>query len=160
MRFRLSARKPLLLAREDWILLSLAAAKRSLNQFQLEKLLRLLGQEFPKLAAGLFYNSDSISGGQFSADVRRDVNLLAMLHQIAINVTEDGREYRLTPQGLQRALDLEERADPDAMKFLHRTALWVRTRSVDQLLNAAAEPAPAAPPAPTPRHEAPPLRRR
>jgi hypothetical protein len=158
MGFRLGSRKPVLLGREDWILLSLAAAKRSLHPVQLQKLLFLLGRQFPKLTAEPFYAFRSVSPGQLSEELKRDVNLLAMLGLLAIDVTDSGeREYRPTPQGLERALDLESRADPEATGFLRRMAAWVRTRSVDQLLHGPAEPTPAAPlPLPKP----PPLRRR
>jgi hypothetical protein len=132
----LGSRKPVLLGREDWIVLALAVAKRSLHPVQLHKLLSLLGKQFPKLA-GAFASGD---GARISVEVRRDANLLAMLGVIAIDTSSGEREYRLTPRGIERARDLESRADPEAMGFLRRTAAWVRTRSVDQLLEGPAEP--------------------
>lgn len=139
MGFRFGSRKPVLLAREDWILLSLAVAKRNINSVQLQKLLCLLGQQFPKLTAQPFYTFGSLSAGQFSVELKRDANLLAMVGQIGIDSIENGREYRLTAHGAERARDLESRADPEAFAFLRRTAAWVRTRSVDQLMNGAPE---------------------
>ena len=158
MGFLLGPRKPVVLGREDWILLALATAKRNLHPIQLQRLLALLGREFPKLTPQPFYNFGSISAGQFSLELQREANLLAMVGQLAVDVSDGGtREYRLTPSGLERARKLEGRADPDALAFLRRTAAWVRTRSVDQLLNGPAEPTPAAPaPGPNP----PPLGRR
>jgi hypothetical protein len=136
----LGSRKPVLLGREDWVVLALAVAKKNLQPIQLQKLLFLVGRQFPKLTAQPFYAFGSTDAGQFSVEANRDVNLLAMLGQVAIETTGDGREYRLTPHGLQRARDLESRADPEAMGFLRRTAAWVRTRSAEQLLPGSAEP--------------------
>jgi hypothetical protein len=151
----LGSRKPVLLGREEWIVLALAVAKRNLQPIQLHKLLFLVGRQFPKLTAGPFYAFGFANGGQLSVEMNRDANLLAMLGVLAIDTTSGEREYRLTPRGIERARDLESRADPEAIGFLRRTAAWVRTRSVDQLLNGP-EPTAAAPPlAPKP----PPLRR-
>jgi hypothetical protein len=158
MGFLLRPRKPVALGREDWILLALATAKRNLHPVQLQKLLTLLGREFPKLTTQPFYNFGSISAGQFSLELQREANLLAIVGQLAVDVTDRGsREYRLTQSGLERARKLESGADPDALAFLRRTAAWVRTRSVDQLMNGPAEPTAAAP---TPRPNPPPLGRR
>lgn len=158
MLFRGGPRKPALLAREDWTLLSLATAKRSLLPIQLQKSLYLLGQRFPRLTGGAFYAFGSTSSWQFSKEVSRDANLLAMTGLVSIDVVDPGeRAYRLTPQGLERARELEKRADPDAIQFLRRTVAWVRTRSVDQLLHGPVEPAS---PAPLPATNPPLLRRR
>jgi hypothetical protein len=158
MLFRVNPRKPVLLAREDWTLLSMAIAKRSLLPIQLQKSLYLLGQRFPKLTAEAFYKFGATSSGQFSAEVSRDANLLAMTGLVSIDVIEPGgRGYRVTPAGLERARELESRADPDAIQFLRRTVAWVRTRSVDQLLDGSLEPAS---PAPLPTTNPPLLRRR
>jgi hypothetical protein len=146
MLFRVSPRKPVLLAREDWTLLVMATAKRSLLPIQLQKSLYLLGQKFPRLTAGAFYTFRAISSGQFSEEVSRDANLLAMVGLVSIDVIDPGgRAYRVTPAGLERARELESRSDPEAIQFLRRTVAWVRTRSLDQLLNGPAEPASQAP---------------
>jgi len=114
---------------------------------QLQKSLYLLGQRFPKLTAGAFYTFRAISSGQFSEEVSRDANLFAMTGLVSIDVIDPGeRAYRVTPQGLERAQELEKRADPDAIQFLRRTVAWVRTRSVDQLLHGPVEPESPAPP--------------
>lgn len=146
MLFRANPRKPVLLAREDWTLLVMATAKRILLPIQLQKSLSLLGQKFPRLTAGAFYTFRATSSGQFSGEVARDANLLAILGLVSIAVTDPGgRGYGLTPNGLNRARELESRADPEAIQFLRRTVAWVRTRSVDQLLHGPAEPAYPAP---------------
>jgi hypothetical protein len=158
MLFRVSPRKPVLLGREDWTLLVLATAKRTLLPLQLQKSLYLLGQRFPRLTAGAFYTFHAISSGQFSEEVSRDANLLAILGLVSIDAIDPGgRGYRLTPAGLERARELENRADPDALQFLRRTVAWVRTRSVDQLLHGPAEPES---PAPLPTTKPPSLPRR
>ena len=158
MLFRVGPRKPALLAREDWTLLTIATAKRSLLPIQLQKSLYLLGQRFPNLTAGAFYTFRAISSGQFSEEVSRDANLFAMTGLVSIDVLDPGgRAYRVTPKGLERAQELEERADPDAIQFLRRTVAWVRTRTVDQLLHGPVEPAS---PAPLPTTKPPLLRRR
>jgi hypothetical protein len=158
MLFRVNPRKPVLLAREDWTVLVMATAKRSLLPIQLQKSLYLLGQKFPRLTAGAFYTFRAISSGQFSEEVSRDANLLAMLGLASTEVIDPGgRGYGLTPKGLERARELESRADPEAIQFLRRTVAWVRTRSVDQLLHGPAEPAT---PAPLPTTNPPFLRRR
>ena len=108
---------------------------------QLRKSLYLVGQRFPKLTAGSFYSFSATSSGPVSAEVSRDVNLLAMIGLVAIDVTAPGeRAYRVTPMGLERAQKLEKQADPDAFQFLRRTVAWVRTRSVEQLLQGPDEP--------------------
>jgi hypothetical protein len=151
MLFRVGPRKPVLLTREDWTLLVMAAARRSLLPIQLQKTLFLLGQKFPRLTAGAFYSFRATSSGPISEEVSRDANLLAMLGLVSIDAIEPGgRGYGLTPKGLERARDLESRADPEAIQFLRRTVAWVRTRSVEQLLNGPAEPESPAPPPTTP----------
>ena len=141
MLFRGGSHKPALLGRENWTLLTIAIAKRSLLPIQLQKSLHLLGQKFPKLTAGSFYSFRPTSSGPFSNEVSRDANLLAITGLLAIDVMDAGeRGYRATPDGLQRARQLEERADPDAFHYLRQTVAWVRTRSVEQLLNGPAEP--------------------
>lgn len=146
MLFRVGPRKPVLLAREDWTLLVMATAKRSLLPIQLQKSLYLLGQRFPRLTAGAFYTFRAISSGQFSEEISRDANLLTMVGLVSIDVIDPGgRGYRVTPTGLGRARELENRADPDAIQFLRRTVAWVRTRSVDQLLHGPVEPESSAP---------------
>jgi hypothetical protein len=78
--------------------------------------------------------------------VSRDANLLAITGLVSIDVIDPGgRAYRVTPKGLERAGELEKRADADAIQFLRRTVAWVRTRSVDQLLHGPVEPASPAP---------------
>ncbi len=146
MLFRVNPRKPVLLGREDWTLLVLTTAKRTLLPIQLQKSLHLLGQRFPRLTSGAFYVFRETSSGPFSGEVSRDANLLAVLGLASIDVIEPGgRGYRPTPAGLQRARELESRADPEAIQFLLRTVAWVRTRSVDQLLHGPAEPESPAP---------------
>jgi hypothetical protein len=147
MLFRVNRHKPVLLTREDWTLLVLATAKRSLLPIQLQKSLYLLGQKFPRLTAGAFYSFRATTSGQFSNEVSRDANLLAMLGLVSSDIDPAGRRYGLTPKGVERGRELESRADPEAIQFLRRTVAWVRTRSPEQLLNGAAEPAiEAAPP--------------
>ena len=142
MLLRGGSRKPALLSREDWTLLAIATAKRSLLPIQLQKTLQLLGQRFTKLTEGAFYSFRETSSGPASTEVSRDVNLLAMIGHVAIDVVDPGeRAYRATPNGLVRAQKLEKQADPDAFQFLRSTVAWVRTRSVDQLLHGPAEPA-------------------
>jgi hypothetical protein len=81
-----------------------------------------------------------------------------MVGLVSIDVIDPGgRGYRVTPPGLERARELENRADPDAIQFLRRTVAWVRTRSVDQLLHGPVEPAS---PAPLQTPNSPSLRRR
>ena len=141
MLFRGGSRKPALLGRENWTLLTIAVAKRSLLPIQLQKSLCLLGQKFPKLTAGAFYSFRPTSSGPFSNEVARDANLLAITGLLSIDVIEGGeRAYRATPDGLERARQLEELADPDAFHFRRQTVAWVRTRSVEQLLHGPAEP--------------------
>jgi len=157
MLFRVGPRKPVLLAREDWTLLVIATAKRSLLPIQLQKSLHLLGQRFPKLTAGTFYTFGPTSSGPSSAEVSRDANLLAITGLVSIDVIDPGgRAYRATPKGLERARELEKRADPDAFHFLRSTVAWVRTRSLDQLLHGPVEPAS---PTPLPTTKSPSLRR-
>jgi hypothetical protein len=142
MLFRVNRHKPVLLTREDWTLLVLATARRSLLPIQLQKSLYLLGQQFPRLTAGAFYSFRATSSGHFSNEVSRDANLLAMLGLVSSDVVDPGgRRYALTPKGLERGRELESRADPEAIQFLRRTVAWVRTRSAEQLLNGPAEPA-------------------
>ena len=157
MLFRVGSRKPSRLAREDWTLLSIATAKRILLPIQLQKSLYLLGQRFPELTAEGFYRFRATNSGQVSQEVLSDANMLAMTGLVSIDDIEpDERGYRVTANGLERARELEQRADSDAIQFLRSTVAWVRTRSVDQLLHGPAEPAP---PAPLPTTRPPSLRR-
>src|SRR4029450_6230018 len=85
---------------------------------QLQKLLHLLGQRFPELTSQGFYNFRATSSGQVSQEVLRDANLLAMTGLVSIEVIEPGeRGYLVTPNGLERARELEQRADSDAIQF-------------------------------------------
>ena len=142
MLLRGGSRKPVPLSREDWTLLTIATAKRSLLPIQVQRSLHLLGQRFPKLTAEAFYSFRATNSGPASAELARDANLLTMIGLVAIDVIAPGeRVYRATPTGLERAQKLEKQADPDAFQFLRRTVAWVRTRSVEQLLQGPDEPA-------------------
>jgi hypothetical protein len=124
------------------MLLSIAAAKKSLAPIQLQRSLYLLGQQYSKLIGPGFYSFRTISSGQFSEGVYADADELAKKGLVSMDVSETGqREYRVTAAGLDRARSVEKSVSPEIVSFLRRTGAWVRTRSVDQLVRGPLEPA-------------------
>jgi hypothetical protein len=149
---QIAARKAPAIAREDWTLLAIAGT-HGLIPIQLQRTLYLLGERFPKLAAGGFYEFRPISSGDYySEQIYRDAEALSQ-GLVAIGSSErDGRrEYRVTPAGAGRARALAKHVRPALLHELHTLAAWERTRSVDQLGRGSSATAPAEPSDPSRR---------
>lgn len=136
------ARKPVI-AREDWILLVLAAAD-GLLPVQLQKALFLFGQRLTEPDRTAFYEFRPVAGGDFSEQVNSDVHALSKTGLVTARYSEkeSSRRYRLTPAGAARATGLEKQAPPALAQTLRNIVSWVRTRSVDQLLRGSSPGAP------------------
>ncbi|HEY3123304.1 MAG TPA: hypothetical protein VGK70_04505 [Thermoanaerobaculia bacterium] len=142
------ARRPVVLRREDWALLSLAAASgKRLLPVQLQKSLYLLGQQFPRLIEAGFYEFRSIGNEHFSEEVYADTDamLKSGLVWIVHSDREGWRHYGATAAGRERARGLEKQLSPEVVRYVHRVVAWVSTRSVDQLLRGSPEPTAPAP---------------
>lgn len=119
---------------QDWTLLAIAAT-HGLNPVQLQRTLYLLGQRFPKLAAGGFYEFRVVGSGDYCEQIYRDAEALSEKGLVTIGVSErdGGRQYRVTPAGAERARVLAKHVRSPILSELRRVAAWAHTRSVDQL---------------------------
>ena len=131
---QVGARKAASVTREDWTLLAIAAT-HGLIPVQLQRALYLLGQRFPKLAAGGFYEFRPVGSGDYCEQIYRDAEVLSEKGLVTIGVSEreGGRQYRVTPAGAERARALAKHVRSPILSELHTVAAWARTRSVDQL---------------------------
>jgi hypothetical protein len=149
------ARKAASVARDDWTLLAIAAT-HGLTPVQLQRALYLLGQRFPKLASGGFYEFRPVGSGDYCEQIYRDAEALAEKGFVTIGVSDrdGGRQYRVTPAGAERARALAKHVRSPILSELHTVAAWARTRSVDQLGRGSNATAPVTPSRSSPRSPA------
>jgi hypothetical protein len=123
--------------RQDWTLLTIAAAKeKGLSPVQLQKSLFLLQQKYRKQVGSSFYNFVPYNYGPFDANVYSDAERLASAGLIIID-RHSGRgwpEYRISSSGLREANRLREDAPHDASLYLQKLVAWVHTLSFQQLV--------------------------
>lgn len=137
-----NVRKPLVPARRDWALLSIAVSGRRLLPIQLQKVLYLVGQRFSSLTKNAFYEFRSISSGHFSEEIYADVEALTKEGLVAIehSVRDGLRHYRATSAGVERAKKVQKQLLPEVVEYLQNVVTWAGSRSVDQLLRATFDP--------------------
>lgn len=143
-------RKTFSFERSDWTLLSVAASVRGLLPIQLQKTVYLLGQRYPALVGGSFYQFRLVGSGHFSEDVYADAETLAAEGLIAIEQSEDSgtRAYRATPAGFERVRKLHRNLRPEVVDFLKTVVGWASTRTLEQLRRASVDPQQFGPPPP------------
>jgi hypothetical protein len=125
------------ISREDWTLLTLAAAQgATLSPVQLQKALFVLGKEMPGSVAGNFYDFKPYNYGPFDGAVYQDAEKLEAKGLARILSAERWSEYAATPAGLTRADELRAQADPRAMAFLSTVVQWARSLSFSDLVRA------------------------
>lgn len=128
------------LKREDWTLLTLAAAEgQTLTPVQLQKCLFLLGKAKPEAVGNHFYNFTPYNYGPFDRQVYIDADRLAAegLATITGGSSSTGRwnEYAITPAGMTRVRDLQPKAGP-AWDYVRRVVEWARQLTFQQLVRA------------------------
>jgi hypothetical protein len=146
------SRKALSIARSDWALLSVAASERGLLPIQLQKTVYLLGQRYPGLVGGSFYEFRLVASGHFSEDVYVDAEALGGEGLVSIECSEDSgtRAYRATPAGIERARTLQRSLRPEVVDFLKTVVDWASTRTLEQLRRASIDPQQFGSPGPRP----------
>ena len=123
------------LGREDWTLLSIACAERSLLPIQLQKVLYLLGSRYPNVVGSSFYEFRTVSAGHFSEDIYTDADALEGSGLITIEQAQQdpSRRYKATPAGAVRAKALKRSVRPEVIEYLHSVVSWASTHTVEQL---------------------------
>ncbi len=108
----------------DWTLLALAAAKGdAIGPMQLQKALFLLG-ESGLLADSGFYEFSTHHYGPLSVEIYRDAEALEREGLAVIYSSDSVRQYRASYRGVKCAVELAEKADPDALGYLERVMKW------------------------------------
>lgn len=130
-----------MLARQDWMLLALAAAgPEGLSPVQIQKSLFLLGKAFPKETGGSsFYRFKPYNYGPFCVDVYTDAERLSEEGLVAISARGGtwSRRYSLTGNGEGRVRSINESGMPaKPVEYLGRVVEWAQKLSFEQLVRA------------------------
>lgn len=123
--------------RQDWTLLTIAAAKdKGLSPVQLQKSLFLLQQKFRKQVGPHFYNFVPYNYGPFDQSIYSDAERLAEAGLITIE-RRAGRswpEYRISSAGSLEAQQLTIDGPAEPTSYLHKLVAWVHSLSFQQLV--------------------------
>lgn len=121
----------------EWNLMVIAAASgESLTPVQLQKVLFIVGENVPSVNRRNYYRFKPYNYGPFSKEVYSDAEDLVASGDVAI-VQPPGQawnNYRITPQGLERAERLREQLHESERSYIDRIVKWVRGLTFRQLL--------------------------
>lgn len=123
--------------KRDWLLLTIAAAGGdTLSPVQLQKSMFLLGKKKRKEVGKGFYKFVPYAYGPFCVDLYRDAEELEQEGLVSIHQIMSGRwrEYRITPEGSDRAKSIRESVGQDVLTFLEEKVTWVRELSFQELV--------------------------
>ena len=123
--------------RRMWTLLAIAAGGDSdVSPVQLQKGLFLLGAECPEGVAPGFYDFQPYDYGPFDAEVYRDARELESEGLITIRPVPGQRwhDYRITSQGEQKRVELQDQVSPEVWSHLQAIMKSVRSQSFSALV--------------------------
>jgi hypothetical protein len=124
--------------RNQVLLLALAAApEHSLTPVQAQKIAFLVSQEAKRLAPKPFYKFVPYDYGPFSSDVYKDLEGLARRGLVSVELppTVKVRRYRLTPEGKDCVLDIQEESG-ELSNYVTQATEWVSNLSFPELVSA------------------------
>lgn len=123
--------------RKNWLLLTIAAAGGdTLSPVQLQKSMFLLGEKERKEVGKGFYKFVPYAYGPFCVDLYRDAEELESKGLVSIHQIMSGRwkEYRVTPEGSEKAEKIRTKVNEQAFNTLVDTVDHVRALSFNELL--------------------------
>lgn len=127
------------MTREDWTLLTIAAACESvLSPVQLQKSLFLVSAELSneQRKTDGFYRFEPYDYGPFASEVYSDAEFLERLDLVTIRGAGRYRTYRVTPEGSRRAVELRRGLRSDVCEYLDCIVTWVRSLTFQGLVSA------------------------
>ncbi|MDQ2975898.1 MAG: hypothetical protein M3R69_10880 [Acidobacteriota bacterium] len=125
--------------RKDWTLLAINAANgKGLSAVQLQKVLFLLEQGVPTEVGDSYYNFKPYNYGPFDPLVYEDARRLATKNLVNISSPFGQRYnvYSITPEGVEKAIELEHQVPPRAVRHLNEVVSWVKSVTFGELLRA------------------------
>ena len=123
--------------RKDWTLLAIAAAEgEPISPVQLQKSLFLLGKKLPRELGSDFYQFRAYNYGPFAVEIYQDAEELECEGLVVILGGGSWRQYAVTPQGIQKAEELKQRAPARAFEYLEAAVAWTRSLPFEDLLRA------------------------
>jgi hypothetical protein len=128
--------------RSDWNLLVLAAAGgQPLQPVQFQKVLFLLGKDFPDVVGGeSYYHFEPYNYGAFDANVYSDAEALEGQSLTTISQTYGGwKQYAAAPAGLAKARELEQQAPSHVVGHIKNLVAWAKGLSFNELVRAVYE---------------------
>ena len=121
--------------REDWTLLALDGARhRGLSPVQLQKILFILGKEFPSDVGQAYYQFMPYHYGPFDPDVYRDAETLSRRGLATISPAANIRFYSISEDGRQCASQIKAVAPPKAQEYLAAVVAWAQSLTFGQLV--------------------------
>jgi hypothetical protein len=130
------------LPRENWLLLSLLAAKeKGLTPVQLQKVLFVFGRRRPDTVRDSYYDFKPYHYGPFDSAVYADADMLAARELIAVDQSNGRslRTYRLTPEGHAAAATARNATDPREVEFMGKVVEWAQRLSFSSLVRSVYE---------------------
>lgn len=125
--------------RENWTLLTLAAADTPLQPVQLQKSLFLLSRNVRSKVLGRnFYTFEPYDYGPFCKDIYGDTEILEAKNLAKITRPPVSRfnTYSVTPEGSAIADDLRQHLSAKVVDYLDRVVGFVQSVSFSQLVSA------------------------
>jgi uncharacterized protein YwgA len=121
--------------KRDWTLMAIASAEgQPLSPVQLQKSLFLLSRNVK--TGKDFYTFSPYNYGPFCQQIYSDAEDLAAQGFVEMRRRpgESWFEYSITKAGMEKALALEQKADPAASAYLDKAVAWARSLSFADLV--------------------------
>jgi uncharacterized protein len=123
--------------REEIVLAALAPGRRHLfTPVQVQKLMFLIDREIPTHVGGPHFHFEPYHYGPFDGHVYRVLAKLASIGLVTIDESYPPRTYALTPDGLERGLEILNNLRPEVKAFVEQVCAFVRTNSFSSLVSA------------------------
>ena len=124
------------LTHADWLLLTIASAKRPLEPVQLQKAIFLIGQNLKYEVGDSFYKFIPYNYGPFCQEIYADAQVLAAQGLVTISPGQKERRYAPTTDGESRAAELARAANVASVDYVKRVMAWMAELTFPQLLSA------------------------
>jgi hypothetical protein len=125
--------------RDDLILAALSTADgATYTPVQVQKLLFLIDRRIPRLVGGPHFNFEPYDYGPFDSTIYTELESLATIGLVEI-ISEPNlrwRKYRLTPEGVNRGIELLNQLDDEASTYIRALVNFVRRLSFAELVGA------------------------
>lgn len=125
--------------RQDWILLTLAAAKVPMQPVQLQKALFLMSKNIPARVLGKnFYTFDPYDYGPFCKAIYDDAEILESQELVEVTRPPVSRFniYAATSSGKSKATELHQGLSAKVLDYSNRVVEFVQSVSFNELVSA------------------------